>query len=68
LVECAARWAWIAAAFVSLALGFENGAGASQLSRTSVKIIVPIGPGGSYDLVGRLLAEVLSKRTGQTSS
>src|SRR5258705_6804130 len=30
-----------------------------------VKIIVPIGPGGSYDLVGRHLADVLSKRTGQ---
>jgi tripartite-type tricarboxylate transporter receptor subunit TctC len=31
-----------------------------------VKIIVPIGPGGSYDLVGRFLAEALSKRTGQS--
>jgi tripartite-type tricarboxylate transporter receptor subunit TctC len=31
-----------------------------------VKIIVPIGPGGSYDLVGRHLADVLSKRMGQT--
>lgn len=30
-----------------------------------VKIIVPIGPGGSYDLVGRHLADVLSKRIGQ---
>jgi len=30
-----------------------------------VKIIVPIGPGGSYDLVGRYLADVLAKRTGQ---
>ena len=30
-----------------------------------VKIIVPIGPGGSYDLVGRYLADALSKRTGQ---
>ena len=30
-----------------------------------VKIIVPIGPGGSYDLIGRHLADVLSKRTGQ---
>jgi tripartite-type tricarboxylate transporter receptor subunit TctC len=30
-----------------------------------VKIIVPIGPGGSYDLVGRHLADVLSRRTGQ---
>ena len=27
-----------------------------------VKIIVPIGPGGSYDLVGRHLADVLAKR------
>ena len=32
----------------------------------AVKIIVPIGPGGSYDLVGRHLADVLSKRLGQT--
>ncbi|MBR0715197.1 tripartite tricarboxylate transporter substrate binding protein [Bradyrhizobium liaoningense] len=31
-----------------------------------VKIIVPIGPGGSYDLVGRALADVLSKRSGQS--
>src|SRR5207244_274075 len=31
-----------------------------------VRIIVPIGPGGSYDLVGRALADALSKRTGQS--
>jgi tripartite-type tricarboxylate transporter receptor subunit TctC len=31
-----------------------------------VKIIVPIGPGGSYDLVGRQLADVLSRRAGQS--
>src|SRR5919106_2986364 len=31
-----------------------------------VKIIVPIGPGGSYDLIGRHLADALSKRMGQT--
>jgi tripartite-type tricarboxylate transporter receptor subunit TctC len=30
-----------------------------------VRVIVPIGPGGSYDLVGRLVADALSKRTGQ---
>jgi tripartite-type tricarboxylate transporter receptor subunit TctC len=30
-----------------------------------VRIIVPIGPGGSYDLVGRQLADALSKRMGQ---
>ena len=31
-----------------------------------VKIVVPIGPGGSYDLVGRQLADVLSRRMGQS--
>src|SRR5262245_48154256 len=31
-----------------------------------VKIIVPIGPAGSYDLLGRLLADQLTKRLGQT--
>ncbi len=30
-----------------------------------VKIVVPIGAGGSYDLVGRILADALSKRMGQ---
>jgi len=30
-----------------------------------IKIIVPIGPAGSYDIVGRLLADQLSKRLGQ---
>jgi tripartite-type tricarboxylate transporter receptor subunit TctC len=30
-----------------------------------VRIIVPIGPGGSYDLIGRYLADALSKRMGQ---
>ena len=30
-----------------------------------VKIIVPIAPGGSYDRVGRFLADALSKRMGQ---
>src|SRR6185295_456163 len=30
-----------------------------------VKIIVPIAPGGSYDLVGRYIADALSRRTGQ---
>ena len=48
---------------------------ASILSRTAwaqnyparpVKIIVPIGPAGSYDIVGRLLADQLTKRLGQS--
>ena len=44
--------------------------GSAALAQTGypdrpVKIIVPIGPGGSYDLVGRQLADALSKRMGQ---
>ena len=32
----------------------------------SVKIIVPVGPAGSYDLLGRLVADQLTKRMGQS--
>jgi tripartite-type tricarboxylate transporter receptor subunit TctC len=60
------RLALIAAALVALALGAAAVARAqSNYPDRPVKIIVPIGPGGSYDLVGRQLADVLSKRTGQ---
>ncbi len=40
-------------------------AGAQTYPDRPVKIIVPIAPGGSYDLVGRHIADVLSKRMGQ---
>ncbi|MFL6802793.1 MAG: Bug family tripartite tricarboxylate transporter substrate binding protein [Xanthobacteraceae bacterium] len=33
-----------------------------------IKIIVPVGPAGSYDIVGRLLADQLGKRLGQNVS
>jgi tripartite-type tricarboxylate transporter receptor subunit TctC len=32
----------------------------------AVKIIVPVGPAGSYDLLGRLVADQLTKRMGQS--
>src|SRR5437016_6100876 len=54
--------AWTAA-FALLVVG--GAAHAQTYPDRPVKIIVPIGPGGSYDLVGRHLADVLSKRTGQ---
>jgi len=54
--------AWTAA----FALVIAGGAARAQTyPDRPVKIIVPIGPGGSYDLVGRHLADVLSKRIGQ---
>src|SRR5690348_8177929 len=31
-----------------------------------VKIVVPIGPSGSYDILGRLVADQLSKRLNQS--
>src|SRR5258705_6195242 len=57
--------AWIAATFVALAFGVAAVPAQTGYPDRPVKIIVPIGLGGSYDLVGRHLADVLSKRTGQ---
>jgi tripartite-type tricarboxylate transporter receptor subunit TctC len=54
----------------AVALAFLTLGAAAQAQTTypdrPVKIIVPIGPGGSYDLVGRYLADALSKRMGQS--
>ena len=50
----------------SRSLGVGVVARAQTYPDRPVKIIVPIGPGGSYDLVGRHLADVLSRRMGQT--
>jgi tripartite-type tricarboxylate transporter receptor subunit TctC len=57
--------AGIAAVFVALAFSVAAAQAQTGYPDRPVKIIVPIGPGGSYDLVGRHLADVLSKRTGQ---
>src|ERR1700682_1459567 len=54
-----------AAALALLALSMALAQAQTAYPDRPVKIIVPIGPGGSYDLVGRYLADVLSKRTGQ---
>jgi tripartite-type tricarboxylate transporter receptor subunit TctC len=49
-----------------LALGVATARAQSAYPDRAVKIIVPIGPGGSYDLVGRHLADALSRRMGQS--
>ena len=57
--------AWTAA-FAAVAGIFTLAQAQTNYPDRAVKIIVPIGPGGSYDLVGRQLADALSKRTGQS--
>ncbi len=55
-------------AWIGAALAFSVAAAQAQGAYPDrpVKIIVPIGPGGSYDLVGRHFADALSKRAGQS--
>ena len=55
-----------AAIATTLAFGIAPAQAQTNYPERPVKIIVPIGPGGSYDLVGRALADALSKRTGQS--
>src|SRR4030081_3734023 len=57
--------AWTAAALAPFAFGAAVAQAQANYPDRPVKIIVPIGPGGSYDLGGRHLADALSKRTGQ---
>src|SRR5467141_1695603 len=57
--------AWIAAALAPYALSVAAAQAQTAYPDRPVKIIVPIGAGGSYDLVGRYVADALSKRTGQ---
>ena len=61
---------WLGRSVAALAVTFVLGTAPVQAQTNyperAVKIIVPIGPGGSYDLVGRALADALSKRMGQS--
>jgi tripartite-type tricarboxylate transporter receptor subunit TctC len=53
-------------AAVALALMLAGPARAQTYPDRPVKIIVPIGPAGSYDLLGRLVADELGRRLNQS--
>jgi len=55
----------LACAAMLAALVVPHTAAAQGYPDKPVKIIVPIGPGGSYDIVGRTVADALGKRLGQ---
>jgi tripartite-type tricarboxylate transporter receptor subunit TctC len=59
------RWRRSPAWTLALLVCSVAAAGAQTYPDRPVKIIVPIAPGGSYDLVGRHIADALSKRMGQ---
>jgi tripartite-type tricarboxylate transporter receptor subunit TctC len=65
MVRMVRALAQIAVMFASLGAGVDGARAQAAYPDRPVRIIVPIGPGGSYDLVGRHLAEALSRRTGQ---
>ncbi len=53
-------------ALLLIALQIPATASAQNYPDRTVKIVVPLGTGGSYDFVGRLLADQLTKRMGQS--
>jgi tripartite-type tricarboxylate transporter receptor subunit TctC len=54
-----------AVALLVALLAFGPAQGQTVYPSRAVRIIVPIAPGGSYDLVGRIVADALSRRMGQ---
>ncbi|HYD59950.1 MAG TPA: tripartite tricarboxylate transporter substrate binding protein [Noviherbaspirillum sp.] len=50
----------------AVASGAANAESAANYPNTTVKIVVPFGPGGGTDVVARVVAQSLSKRLGQS--
>ena len=61
------RAKWFVAAIVAVtAIVFASAARADDYPSRVVKIVVPSGPAGGYDFVGRAVADQLTKRLGQS--
>ena len=54
----------MAAAF-ALAAGFAGPAPAQDYPTQSIKLVVPFGPGGGSDIVGRIIAQRMQEKLGQ---
>ena len=52
-------------AAAALCLAFAGGALADDYPNRPIRLIIPFPPGGSNDVVGRLIAKVLSEKIGQ---
>ena len=65
LAKTGARTGWAFVLCVMASALLPGMAAAQTYPDRPIKIIVPVGPAGSYDIVGRLLADQLSKRLGQ---
>jgi tripartite-type tricarboxylate transporter receptor subunit TctC len=64
LARCTGPAALLLSAIASALM--PAGVAAQTYPDRPIKIIVPVGPAGSYDLVARLLADHLSRRLGQS--
>ena len=56
----------LAAAVLAALLGTSGGAFAQAYPNKPVRVIIPFPPGGTLDVVGRMLAQKLGEQMGQT--
>ena len=59
------RW-WLRSSIALLLVGFASVAAAQGYPTRPVRLIIPFPPGGSNDIVGRMIAAQLGERLGQT--
>jgi tripartite-type tricarboxylate transporter receptor subunit TctC len=61
-----AHYAWILAAFTTASAALATAAFAQKYPDRPIRIVVPLPPGGSVDIVARLLQPLLEKSLGQS--